>query len=261
MLLQMALDMYNTPMQTNDSGTAAKDYSKMYMPVAVIVAGVLIAGGLYFGLAAKGATPSAGTTGQPQAVNVKDVKTDGEPFIGNANAKLTMAYWSDYQCPFCKAVEVGGIPQIPIGPSIPTLIKDYVDTGKLKIVFKDFAFLGEDSMTAAEYEHAIWKLYPDKFYSWREAMYKAQDEEGDKGFGNATTIDALITKLGGFDVAKIKADVAANKAKYDADIQADTQEGQKFGIQGTPGFIVGKQSIDGAQELAAFKQAIDSQLK
>ena len=112
-----------------------------------------------------------------------------------------------------------------------------------------------------EYEHAIWKLYPDKFYTWREAMFKAQDAEGDTGFGNATTIDALITKLGGFDVAKIKADVAANKAKYDADIQANTQEGQKFGIQGTPGFIVGTKSIDGAQEIAAFKAAIDAQLK
>ena len=248
-------------MPENTSGTAAKNYSAMYMPVAVIVAGVLIAGGLYFGLAAKGATPSAGTTGQPKAVNVKDVKTDGEPFIGSANAKLTMAYWSDYQCPFCKAVEVGGIPQIPIGPSIPTLIKDYVDTGKLKIVFKDFAFLGEDSTTAAEYEHAIWKLYPDKFYMWREAMYKAQDDEGDQGFGDAASIDALLKKLGGFDVAKIKADITANKAAYDADIQASTQEGQKFGIQGTPGFIIGKQSIDGAQEIAAFKAAIDAQLK
>lgn len=230
------------------------------MPVAVIVAGALIAGGLYFGLVGKTTAPVGGN-GQPLAVDIKDVQTEGEPFIGRADAPLTMAYWSDFQCPFCKAVEVGGVDGIPLEPSLPTLIQEYVNTGKLRIVFKDFAFLGEDSNTAAEYEHAIWKLYPDTFYSWREAMYKAQDDEGDQGFGDAASIDALIKKLGGFDLAKIKADVAANKAEYDADIQASTQEGGKFGIQGTPGFIIGKQKVDGAQQLAAFKAAIDSQLK
>ena len=230
------------------------------MPIAIILAGALIAVGLYFGLANKTAAP-AGGTGQQVAVNVKDVKTDGEPFIGKADAPLTMAYWSDYQCPFCKAVEVGGVQGINVQPSIPTIIKDYVDTGKLRIVFKDFAFLGNDSITAAEYEHAVWKLYPDKFYAWREAMYKAQDAEGDQGFGNAASIDKLIATIPGLDAAKIKADVTANKATYDTEMQADTQEGAKFGVQGTPGFVIGKQSIDGAQQLAAFKAAIDSQLK
>jgi protein-disulfide isomerase len=238
-----------------------KDYSAMYLPLAIIVAGAMIAVGLFFGLSAtKGATATAGTQ-QPVKVDVKDVNMTDEPFIGNANAPLTMAYWSDYQCPFCKAVEVGGVPQIQIDPSIPTLIKDYVDTGKLKIVFKDFAFLGKDSITGAEYARAVWHLYPDKFYVWRDAMFKAQDQEGDQGFGNAATIDALIQKLPGFDDAKIKADLTANKAKYDAAIQADTTEGSKFGVQGTPGFVIGTQSIDGAVPLSQFQSAIDSQLK
>jgi protein-disulfide isomerase len=92
-------------------------------------------------------------------------------------------------------------------------------------------------------------------------MYKAQDQEGDQGFGNATSIDQLIKGIAGIDDAKVKADLAANKAKYDAAIEADTQEGASFGIQGTPGFIIGKQSIDGAVPLSQFTTAIDSQLK
>lgn len=237
-----------------------KDYSALYLPGAIILAGAIIAIGLFFGLAG---TKSAATGTPPakQAVNVKDVNITNEPFIGKADAPLTMAYWSDYQCPFCKAVEVGGVPQIPIDPSLPILIKDYVDQGKLKIVFKDFVFLGEDSKTAAEYEHAIWELYPDKFYTWREAMFKAQDAEGDQGFGDAASIDALIKKLPGFDDAKVKALVAQKKSQYDAEFQADTQEGSKFGIQGTPGFVIGTQSIDGAVPPEQFKAAIDSQLK
>jgi protein-disulfide isomerase len=237
-----------------------KDYSALYLPAAIILAGALIAVGLFYGLAGT-KTASTGTQPTKQAVNVKDVNMANEPYIGKADAPLTMAYWSDYQCPFCKAVEVGGVPQIQIDPSIPTLIKNYVDTGKLKIVFKDFAFLGQDSITGAEYARAVWALYPDKFYTWRDAIFQAQDAEGDQGFGDAPSIDALIKKIPGLDDAKIKADVAANKAKYDAAIQADTQEGSKFGVQGTPGFIIGTQSIDGAVPLAQFQSAIDSQLK
>lgn len=251
------------PNDTSGVTTSAKkmDYSTFYLPGAILLAGAMIAIGLFYGLAG---TRSAAVVdpNQPRKVDVKDVSiTADDPFIGKANAPLTMVYWSDYQCPFCKAVEVGGIPQIPIEPSIPILIKEYVDTGKLKIVFKDYPFLGQDSTVAAEYEHAIWELYPDKFYSWREEMFKAQDDEGDKGFGDAASIDALIKKLPGFDLAKIKALVAQKKAHYDAAAQADQQEGSKFGIQGTPGFIIGTQAIDGAVAPAQFKAAIDSQLK
>jgi protein-disulfide isomerase len=237
-----------------------KDYSAFYLPGAIILAGVLIAVGLFFGLSGKSASTGTAQPAQ-QAVNVKDVNMTNEPYIGKADAPLTMAYWSDYQCPYCKAVEVGGVPQIPLDPSIPTLIKDYVDTGKLRIVFKDFAFLGKDSITGAEYARAVWALYPDKFYTWRDAMFKAQDQEGDVGFGNAATIDTLIRKIPGLDDTAIKANIATNKDKYDAAIQADTAEGAKFGVQGTPGFVIGTQSIDGAVPLAQFKTAIDSQLK
>ena len=242
--------------------TASKDYSALYLPGAIILAGALIAAGLFMGLSKTGgSTPQAGAQPAQRAVDIKDVKIAGEPFIGKENAPLTMAYWFDYQCPFCKAVDVGGIPQIKVGPSMPTLIKNYVDTGKLKIVFKDFVFLGQDSITASEYKRAVWELYPDKFYTWHEAMFKAQDEEGDKGFGNETTILSLISKIPGMDANKLKALVAQKKAEYDAASQADTQEGQGFGIQGTPGFIIGKKSIDGAVPLAQFTAAIDSQLK
>lgn len=239
--------------------SGSRDYSALYMPVAVILAGAMISVGLFFGLQ-KNQPSTAGGQPAPREVNVKDVNIKGEPFIGKENAPLTMAYWFDYQCPYCKAVDVGGIPQIPIEPAMPQLIKEYVDTGKLKIVFKDFAFLGPDSMAAAEYKQAVWEMYPEKFYEWHEAMFRAQDQEHG-GFGNEESILALIRKIPGMDAAKLKALVAKNKAKYDAAIQASTEEGQKFGIQGTPGFIIGKKAIDGAVALAQFKQAIDSQLK
>ena len=244
------------------SQPVARDYSNLYTPAAIVLAGILIGGGLMFGLRGNSSAPATGATQPTVAVNIKDVKTAGEPYIGSADAPVTLAFWSDFQCPFCKAFEVGGVPQIPGAPALPDIVKNYVNAGKVKIVFKDFAFLGNDSITAGEYGRAIWHLYPDQYFAWRTAMYTAQDAEGDTGFGNAATIDALIkSQFAKMDDAAIKADITKNKTAYDAAMQADEAEGQSFGITGTPGFITGTQEIDGAQPFAAFQAVIDPQLK
>ena len=230
-------------------------FSKFSIPIAIVVAGAFIAGAIYLSNAG-----SSTTGAKAPSVNIKDVKIQADDaIIGDKNAPVTLAYWFDYQCPFCKAVDVGGVPQIPIEPSMPALIKDYVDTGKLKIVFKDYAFLGEDSTTGALYKHAIWELYPEKFYAWHEAMFKAQDEENG-GFGDEASILKLIRKISGLDADRLKAKVAEKRDEYLKLIEEDQQEGASFGIQGTPGFITGKVLIPGADELKTFKAAIDAQL-
>ena len=233
---------------------------KFSIPLAIIVAGALIAGAVYFTFVNR----DSGGLGGPSPstkVDIKDVKISAsDPYIGDAKAPVTIAYWSDHQCPYCKAVEVGGIPQIPLTPAIPVLIKDYVDRGKLKIVFKDYPFLGPDSITAALYEHAIWELYPDKFYEWRKALMLAQDEEN-AGFGNEATILELIKTVPDMDGDRIKKQVAEKTDIYAKSIDDDKQEGISFGIQGTPGFITGTKLLAGAADPSAFKAVIDAQLK
>jgi len=234
-------------MQTNEQ-------NNKFLPVAVIVAGLFIAGAVYWNgshpvVAPAGAVP---TPAGAVAVDIKNVKTDGNPFIGQANAPVTMAFWTDFQCPFCKRFEVETLPQI---------IKDYVDAGKVKVVFMDFTFLGNDSVTAALYSHAVWKLYPSQYFAWRTAMYAAQDEEGDQGFGDAASIDKLIATIAGLDAAKIAADVKANTSAYQAIVDADRAEAGKVGVNATPSFVIGKQVIAGAYPYANFKVAIDAVLK
>lgn len=233
--------------------------SKYFLPAAVVIAGLFIAGAVYW----NGAHPSAGTgtvTPTPTAVDVKNVKIAGDPYIGKADATITIAFWTDYQCPYCKAVEVGGVPQIPTVAALPDVIKNYVDTGKVKIVFMDFTFLGQDSITAGLYGRAIWKLYPDKYFDWRTAMYKAQDQEGDQGFGNAASIDKLNATIAGLDAAKIAADVKANTATYQAALDADKAEGQKVGVDATPSFLIGTKLLKGAYPYDNLKAAIDEAL-
>lgn len=224
------------------------DTNKFFIPSAVVLAGLFIAGAVYW----NGAHPSGAPSAADAAVDVKNIAMAGEPFIGDEHAPATLVEWSDYQCPFCKRWELD---------TMPVLVDQYVKTGKLRIVFKDFAFLGRDSITAAEYGRAVWKLYPEKYFDWRTAMFNAQDEEGDQDFGNAASIDKLDATIAGLDAAKIKVAVAANAAAYDAAAQADKAEAQKFGISATPSFIIGTQLIAGAYPTAAFSAAIDQELK
>ncbi len=219
------------------------------LPVAVIVAGLLIAGAVLW----NGSRPAAvGGAGVAPAVDVKDVKTDGDPFIGQADAPLTIVFWSDFQCPFCKKFETEALPQI---------IEKYVSTGKAKIIFMDFPFLGADSITGALYSRAVWKLYPSAYLAWHEAMTASQDEEGDAGFGDAASIDALNATISGLDAVKIAADVKANEAAYTAAVNADRAEAQKVGVNATPSIIVGKELIQGAYPYAKFEASIEAALK
>ncbi|MFA5998045.1 MAG: thioredoxin domain-containing protein [Candidatus Paceibacterota bacterium] len=229
-------------METNDTNSK-------FLPVAVVVAGLLIAGAVMW----NGSRPAGPTgPGAAPAVNIKDIKTDGDPFIGSADAPLTIAFWSDFQCPFCKNFELGTLPQI---------IENYVDTGKVKLVMMDFTFLGNDSVDAAVYSRSVWKLYPDQYFAWRTAMYVAQDEEGDQGFGDAASIDKLNATIAGIDAAKVVADVKANESAYKAAADADRAEAQKAGVNATPSFVIGTQVIQGAYPYANFQAAIDAALK
>lgn len=228
--------------------------------VILLVGGAFLIGSLYtkVQLLEKGNTQvvgaQTGTNPQAQAapnVNIKDVDIKNEPSIGQENAPITMAYWLDYQCPFCKKFETD---------VLPTLMTNYVDKGKLKIVFKDFQFLGPDSQDAGLVENAVWDLYPDQFLKWHEAMYEAQDGEN-SGFGNMDSILKLISdKLPGIDANKIKAQVNAKKSEYQKELDDDKAEGGKFGVTGTPGFVIGTQSIQGAEPLNVFTQVIDAEL-
>ncbi|MDO8231597.1 MAG: thioredoxin domain-containing protein [bacterium] len=224
--------------------------SNKFLPVAVIVAGLLIAGAVLWSGSHPVAAPSG--TGDAPKVDIKNVKTDGDPFIGKADAPITIAFWSDFQCPFCKKFEV---------ETLPLIIKDYVDTGKAKVVFMDFAFLGNDSTTAGLYNRAVWKLYPNQYFAWRTAMYSAQDDEGDQGFGDAASIDKLTATVAGIDVAKVAADVKVNEASYKTEMESDKDDAKKASINATPAVIVGTRSIIGAYPYENFKTAIEEALK
>lgn len=223
--------------------------NEFFLPLAVVFAGILIAGAVIWSGEKTAQAPTG--SGTAPVVNIKNVNIKGHPFIGKTNAPVAIAFWGDFQCPFCKRFETN---------TLPTIIKKYINSGKVKVVFMDFAFLGNDSITAGLYNRSIWKLYPVQYFAWRTAMYKAQDAEGDQGFGDAPSIDKLNATVQGLNATKIKADVKANTSTYRAEMEADKTYASKIGISATPSFVIGTKLIVGAYPYPAFKSAIDAVL-
>ncbi len=250
---------HHTEHETKTPETSAPAQpNNLSIPVAIVIAGALIAGALYLGTS-KGANTVAVNNQQGQqaaqqaqgvAVDIAKVKTAGEPFVGSPNAPVTMAYWFDYQCPFCRRFEEDAMTQV---------MTNYVKTGKVKVVFKDFQFLGADSQTAGLAERAVWDVAPDKFYEWHKAMYDKQDSEN-SGWGNKADVLALTKSLG-IDSAKVEQLMTSKATEYQKAMDADKAEGGAFGINGTPGSIIGKNLISGAQPYSAVKQLIDLALQ
>jgi protein-disulfide isomerase len=235
---------------------------ELLTPLAVIIAGIMITGAILWSnkqfldavRPVPGAQPSISesSTGAPSApaADAAKVSQKDTPFIGNAKAPVVMAYWYDYQCPYCRDNEV---------KVMPRLITDYVKPGKLKILFKDFAFLGRDSQVAAEAAKAVWEVAPDKFYDWHKAMFDHQDEEN-AGWGTKDDIIALTKTIPGIDAAKVEQFMIDHDKDYQEKVEADGAEGNAMGITGTPGVIIGKQLIVGAQSYEQYKTAIEAGL-
>lgn len=113
----------------------------------------------------------AQTTDTPTPAAKVDVQVGDFPVMGNPNAKVTYIEFADFQCPFCKQFFTQTEQQI---------INDYVKTGKVKFVFRNFAFLGADSNTSAE--GAYCANDQGKFWDYHNFLYSHQAAEGSGQF-------------------------------------------------------------------------------
>lgn len=216
----------------------------MYTPIAIVLAGALIGVGVMMGLSQSGGSNIGGE--ELPEVDIADVRTEGRPYIGAADAPVTIAYWADHSCGYCAQFET---------QTLPSIVSQYVDSGQVRIVFKSYAFLGPDSNLAALWEEAIWELYPTRHFDWRAATYLAHGQ----GSGEAH-LASVTASVSGIDVDAVRAQVASKESEYQARIDADREEGTAFGIQGTPGFITGDTLIPGAYPFSEFQSVIDAQL-
>lgn len=173
------------------------------------------------------------------------------PILGRANAPVTIVEFSDYQCPFCQRFSA---------TTLPALKKDYVDTGKVRYVFRDFPLdhIHPHARKAAEAAHCAgehgkyWEMH-DVLFQNQKALAPPQLAE------HARTV--------GVDGAKF--DECLSSGRHAARVTRGLADGTAVGVQGTPTFVVGRTKagdvvegtpIRGAQPLDMFRRIIDQTL-
>lgn len=199
-------------------------------------------------LGANTGNPTGTGAAAPQGVNIDQAGGVGHlPVQGDPNAKVTLIEFADFRCPFCEQF---------FSQTEPQIIQNYVNSGKVKFAFRNYAFLGPSSTVAADAAECA--NDQGKFWQYHDYLYKNQPSESDTSMYNSNTLTTTAVSLG-MDGTKFKncLDTKADDAK----VQQDFTDGTKAGVTGTPAFFVNGTFINGAQPYATFQQAIDAALK
>jgi len=210
-----------------------------YVIIAVIV--LAIAGIAYWVI-----TNSASNPGSINSYNYSYV-----PFEGNNSAKINIIEFSDYQCPICGAFFTQTEPQ---------LTTDYVNSGKSRFYFLDFAFLGPDSQTLAQ---GAWCANEQNlYYPYHDLIYSHQGTEN-TGWATPGKVEKLVTGISGLNSQQFN--TCLESQKYDSRVRQEAEVAANSGVQGTPTFFIGNPSIGfvtlvGNQAYSVFQQTINSQL-
>lgn len=145
--------------------------------------------------------------------------------LGDPRAPVTLIEFGDLQCPYCKDASDQLIPQV---------IENYVRDGRVKLIFRDVAFLGTDSQRAAQMAGAA--ALQNKMWDYVHLFYTNQGEEN-TGYVTDDFLREIGSGVRGLDVARAYAD------RGDADVQRMVTEAQNewqgYGFSGTPSFVVG----------------------
>jgi protein-disulfide isomerase len=176
-----------------------------------------------------------------QAAPSVDVSIDDDYILGDKDAPVTIVEFSDYQCPFC-----GRFYQ----QTLPQLKSNYIDTGKVRLVFRDFPLSfhpeAEPAAIAANCAGEQGKYY----------------EFHDKVFENQATMSSGSYKQWaqelGLDLSEF--DVCLKDPAQKAEVRKDFQDGGAAGVQGTPAFFVNGKLVSGAQPYQVFEQLIEAEL-
>ena len=200
-------------------------------------------------LAQQQAQAQAAAAPAPAPPATVDIK--GELARGNANARVAIIEYSDYQCPFCAR---------HVSQTYPQIDKEYIETGKVKYIFRDlplsfhpFAFKAAEASHCSAEQGKFWEMH-DRLFANQKLLAPAELTKHAEALG--------------LDTAKFQQ--CLDSAKYANEIRRESTQANSWGIEGTPTFIVGVvqpdatvkvvQQVVGARGYDDFKAAIEAAL-
>lgn len=200
---------------------------------SIIVAAIVIAGAIIY-------QPGSRPASSPKFSAASDV--DDDAVLGSADAPVTIVIFGDYECPYCKKAADTAEAQIR---------KEYVETGKVKLVFRDYPLEFHASARPAA-EAAQCALPQGKYWEYHDALFARQSE--------LATLDYVgLAKSLGLDEKAFKSCV--DSGTYTNEIEKDRQAGLALNVEGTPASFINGTLVSGAYPYEAYKSVIEAALK
>lgn len=235
---------------SDKSNSEAGKPSPYFIPGAIIIAGALIAGAVFYSNSSSSFKTANPLDNQPSAK--VEVSADDDPFLGPENARVIIIEFSDFQCPFCRSFWRDTLGQIK---------EKYIDSGKsVKFVYRDFPLSSIHPMAQKYAEAAECAEDQKKFWEMHDKIF---EEQGKLGQGTVSAFTATDIKRWAAEISLKVSEFnqCLDSGKYVAEVKKDFDDGAKAGISGTPSFFVNGKILVGAQPIQSFIQIIDSELE
>jgi len=176
---------------------------------------------------------------------------NGSPPLGPESAPITIVEFGDYQCEACYAW---------FHNTRDTLIDNYIETGKAKLIFVDLPFLGRDSPKAAHASYCAEDQ--EKYWEYHTILYTFQDGHSDSGWADRDRLNSFAFSL---DMNMDEFNECMDSSKYKQRVKANYNDAVKNDANSTPTFIIisqdGKtEKFAGAQSYSVFAATIESML-
>ena len=172
---------------------------------------------------------------------------EGDPMaMGPVDAPVVMTMYTDFRCPFCakfsREVE-------------PELVEEYVESGDLRIEWRDLPIFGEQSMAAARAGRAA--ADQGRFWEFTQVVFADSPDRGHPDLGEEKLL-GYAREAGVADIDRFREDMTSDK--YDEAIRADYDAATALGASSTPTFLINGTGIIGARSTETFRNVIDSSL-
>jgi len=181
----------------------------------------------------------------PEGLTKAKLAEGGSPILGNPSAPITILEWGDYQCTYCHRFHES---------TLNIIDKDYIKTGKVNLIFKDFPLNGPDSVLAAEAAYCA--NDQGKYWKYHNELYKNWAGEN-TGWVTRWALNGFGTNVG-LDLEKFNQ--CLDEEKYRSKVNELYQFGKEIGIDATPSFLIFNDDkiikIRGNQPLDTFLRSI-----
>ena len=230
-------------------------YSTFVLMVVIVIGAIFVFTGGGSPGAENNAQVPTNPTQQPGKVSAS---VDDDPFIGSEDAPVTIIEFSDYQCPFCRKFWT---------ETYPSIKSEYVDTGKVKLVYRDFPLVSLHPMAipSAEAAECVRDIAgnDEAYFEYHDKLFGEQNilDSGSIAGPVRSTVTYTNDDLKNW-AQEIGYDISSclDSGKFRTEVQKDLADAQSSGGQGTPYFVINGNSLSGAYPFSAFQQIIEAEL-